>query len=315
MKRDTINYFSVGLFVLAGIALLLFAMFHLVSGIGDRDVYYTRYRNVAGLSPGTLVTYEGYNLGHIAAIEPMRTPQGLEYQIEMRVQKGWRIPSDSVARIYASGLLADTVVNISEGQSTDFLAPGATVKGQQGADLFAAMSALAGEFGDLSEQAIRPLLKNLGHSVQALGGDLEDRLPAMLDAVQRLVEKLDASATHLSGIFNAGTEAQARRVLHNVDNAAADFQALGGSLVEVSAQAQQLLGKLDALVTTGQPDLLQAVGDLRRTLQQVSRYSDGILQNLESTSRNASEFSRQIRENPGRLLSGAAPTDPGGRRE
>jgi phospholipid/cholesterol/gamma-HCH transport system substrate-binding protein len=315
MKRDTINYFSVGLFVLAGIALLLFAMFHLASGIGDRDVYYTRYRNVAGLSPGTLVTYEGYNLGHIAAIEPMRTPQGLEYQVEMRVQKGWQIPADSVARIYTNGLLADTVVNISEGQSPDFLAPGATVKGEQGADLFAAMGALAGEFVDLSEQAIRPLLKNLGHSTHVLGGDLEERLPAMLDAVQRLVEKLDASATHLSGILNAGTEVQARRVLHNVDTAAADFKALGGSLVEVSAQAQRLLGKLDALVTTGQPDLMQAVSDLRRTLQQVSRYSDSILQNLDSTSRNASEFSRQIRENPARLLSGAAPTDPGGRRD
>jgi len=315
MKHETIDYFSVGLFVLAGIALLLFAMFHLVSGIGDRDVYYTRYHNVAGLSPGTLVTYEGYSLGHIASIEPQRTEDGLEYQVEMRVQKGWRIPADSVARIYANGLLADTVVNISEGESRDFLEPGATLKGQQGADLFAAMGKLAGEFGDLSEQAIRPLLEHLGQTVQAVGGDLENRLPQILDAVQRLVEKLDASATHLSGILNAGTEVQARRVLRNVDSAAADFQALGSGLVDVSEEAQRLMGKLDALVTASQPDLAQAVSDLRRTLQQVSRYSDGILQNLDSSSRNVNEFSRQIRENPGRLLNGAAPSDPGGRRE
>jgi ABC-type transporter Mla subunit MlaD len=151
--------------------------------------------------------------------------------------------------------------------------------------------------------------------VQAVGGDLENRLPPMLDAVQRLVEKLDTSAGHLAGIINADTEVQARRVLRNVDSAAADLQTLGGELLEVSEEAQRLLGRLDGLVTGSQPDLAQAAAELRRTLQQVARYSNSILQNLDDTARNANEFSRRIRENPARLLSGAAPTDPGGRRE
>jgi hypothetical protein len=47
---------------------------------------------------------------------------------------------------------------------------------------------------------------------------------------------------------------------------------------------------------------------------QVSRYSDSILQNLDSGSRNMSEFSRQIRENPARLIGGAAPSDEEARR-
>lgn len=315
MKRETIDYFSVGLFVLAGLGLLLFAMYHLSNGIGDRDKYYTRYRNVAGLSAGTLVTYEGYNIGYVAAIEPLRTDEGLEYRVEMRVQKDWRMPVDSVAQIFANGLLADIVLNISEGRSAAFLEPGATLESRQGGDLFATLGILAGEFGQLSEQGLRPLLDNLNHSVAAVSGDLENRLPAILDSAQRLVDKLDASATHLSAILNADTEVQTRRVLRNVDHAAADFSALGGSLLEVGEQTQRLLGKLDALVTTSQPELTQAVGDLRRTLQQVTRYSDTILQNLDSTARHASEFSRQIRENPGRLLSGSAPSDPGGRRE
>ena len=63
------------------------------------------------------------------------------------------------------------------------------------------------------------------------------------------------------------------------------------------------------------PDLQQAVVDLRNVLEQVSRYSDDILQNLDSTSRNMSEFSRQIRENPGRLIGGSAPRDTGVRRD
>jgi phospholipid/cholesterol/gamma-HCH transport system substrate-binding protein len=314
MKRETINYFSVGLFVLAGLAVLLFALFRIVSGVGDRDTYYTRYRNVAGVSPGTMVTYEGYALGHVSAIEPQRSAAGTEYQVEMKLQQGWQIPTDSVARVHSEGLLADTVVNISEGHAQTFLEPGGTLKGEQGIDLVASMGDLAADIGDMSH-AILPLMENLGRAVTQVGGELQTRLPSILDGVQRLVTKLDASATHLSGVLNADTEAQTRRVLDNVESAAADFKVLTSGLVEVKRDARALIGRLDSLVTQNQPDLRQSVTDLRRILQQVSRYSDGILQNLDGTSRNMSEFSRQIRENPGRLLGGPAPQDLGVRRD
>ncbi len=315
MKRDTVNYFAVGLFVLAGLAVLLFAMFHLLGGAGDGDVYYTRYANVAGLSAGTAVTYEGYRIGRIAAIEPERTGRHLQYRVEMHIRKDWRIPVDSITAIYSESLLADFVLNISDGQSTEFLVPGATLSSRPGGDLFATLGSLAGELGQLSAGTLRPLLENLGRTMQSVGGELDNRLPAILTGLQTLVDKLDVSATHLSGVINAGTAAQARRVLDNVDGAAADFHALGGTLATVSDEAGRLLAKLDALVTTSQPELARAVVDLRRTLQQVARHSDAVLQNLDNTARNASEFSRQIRENPARLLNAPAPTDPGGRRE
>ena len=88
-----------------------------------------------------------------------------------------------------------------------------------------------------------------------------------------------------------------------------------GGLGEVKQDAHQLIQQLDGLLTESRPDLQQAVSDLRHVLEQVSRYSDVILQNLDSTSRNMNEFSRQIRENPGRLLGGAVPQDVGVRRE
>jgi phospholipid/cholesterol/gamma-HCH transport system substrate-binding protein len=312
MKRETINYFSVGLFVLAALGVLFFALYYMISGSGDRDVYFTHYRNVAGLSPGTLVTYEGYSLGHVAAINPERTEAGIEYKVEMRVRTGWQIPADSIARIYSEGLLADTVVNISEGRAADFLQPGDSIRGEQGVDLFAAMGELAAEFGDLSEHAIRPLLETLNQSVQQVGGELQNRLPVILGEVQGLVAKLNASADHLGNILNAETGAQARRVLGNVDRAAADLQAMTSGLVEVQRDAQQLITRLDGLLVSSQPGLEAAVSDLQHILRQVSRYSDGILQNLDNTGRNMSEFSRQIRENPSRLIGGSAPRDQGG---
>lgn len=311
MKRDTINYFSVGLFVLAGLAALLYVLFRLLNGVGERDLYYTWYSNVTGLTSGTPVTYEGYGVGHVTAIEPQRNEQGMRYRVALQVSKGWEIPVDSVARIYSEGLLADTVVNIEEGRATEFLAPGSELKGEQGVDLFATLGAVAGDFGDLSEHAIRPLLETLNHTVQQVGGELNTGLPVIMEGMQSLIVKLDKSAAHLSGILNAQTEAQVHRTLDNVEETARDVRTLSAGLVEVKQETQALIRKLDSLVTRTRPDLQQATADLRKVLEQVSRYTGDILQNLDSTSRNMSEFSRQIRENPGRLIGGSAPRDTG----
>jgi phospholipid/cholesterol/gamma-HCH transport system substrate-binding protein len=315
VKRETVNYFYVGLFVLATLAVLLYVLFRLTSGAGQRDNYYTWYSNVAGLSRGTPVTYQGYSLGQVGRIEPRRGAGGTRYRVQLQVREGWQIPKDSVARIYSEGLLADTVVNIDEGASPQFLNPGDELKGEQGFDLFAALGSVAGDFGDLSEHAIRPLLETLNRAAQQVGGELETRLPAIMADMQRLVAKLNESADHLAMIVNEDTGLQARRVLDNVDAAAADFRAVGTGLGEVRRDAQKLIRGLDQMVTDNRPELRQAVSDLRHVLEQVSRYSDGVLQNLDSTSRNMSEFSRQIRENPGRLLGGSAPVDREVRRD
>ena len=315
MKRDTTNYFAVGLFVLAGLIVLAVVLYRLGGGSGDRDSYFTHYRNVAGLAKGTLVTYEGFVFGHVAGIQPQRGEGGVVYEVELKVHRGWKIPADSIARIYSEGLLADTVINIAEGESERFLEPGGKLSGAQGVDLFAAMGRLAADFNDLSEGAIRPMIESVNHSVDQVGGELQSRVPIILDDVQNLVAKLDTSATYLAGIINAETEQKAQRILDNVDVAAKDLRSLSQGLAEVRRDSLKLVRDLDRLVTDSRPDLQQSVADLRQILEQVSRYSEDILLNLDNTSRNMSEFSRQIRNNPGRLLGGPIPLDAGVRRD
>lgn len=315
MKRETVNYFSVGLFVLAALAVLMLALYRLTMGGGDQDTYYSHYRNVSGLSNGTLVTYEGFVFGKVAGITPQRDEQGIVYQVELRVREGWKIPDDSVARVYSEGLLADTVINIAEGESSRFLQPGASVRSAQGIDLFAAMSELAADFGNLSENSIRPLLDGLSQMVRRVGGEIEAQVPLILADTRSLVTKLEQSATHLSGIMNAETERKAQRILTNVDLAAGDLRSLSEDLTEVKQDSLKLVQKLDQLVTETQPDLRRTVSALREILQQLSVHSDDILLNLGNASRNMSEFSRQIRDNPARLLGGPVPTDTGVRRD
>ena len=51
-------------------------------------------------------------------------------------------------------------------------------------------------------------------------------------------------------------------------------------------------------------DLSEAIDDVRHTTAALASHIDAITSNLEDATRNANEFSKQIRENPGVLLRG-----------
>ena len=258
---------------------------------------------------GTLVTYEGYSVGQVAAIEPQRDDSGLRYKVALELKKGWQIPVNSVASVTSAGLLADTVVNINEGDATDYLQPGGEVRGRAGVDLFAVLGDVAADFGDLSEDAIKPLITTLHQTVSRLSQDIESRLPGILERIDSMAGKLDDSATHVAAIVNEQTETQARRILNNTDKAAEAFNHLSGSLLSVQSDVTHLIRELDGLVSESRPDVQKSLLDLRDTLEQVSRSSGDILMNLEGAARNMNEFSRRVRENPASLLTTKAPED------
>ena len=72
----------------------------------------------------------------------------------------------------------------------------------------------------------------------------------------------------------------------------------------------KLLLEANGMLTDNRPEVRASARDLRASLQAVSERIDTIMEQMESTSRNMQEFSREIRTNPGRLLSDSPPADP-----
>jgi phospholipid/cholesterol/gamma-HCH transport system substrate-binding protein len=65
-----------------------------------------------------------------------------------------------------------------------------------------------------------------------------------------------------------------------------------------------VIGKVDTILEGEKGDLAVAIADLRYSLATLARHMDGITANLETTTRNMNEFSREVRGNPGVLLRG-----------
>jgi phospholipid/cholesterol/gamma-HCH transport system substrate-binding protein len=311
MKRDSVNYLTVGSLVLIAFVLFLYMLYRLTGGVGENDRYIVHYPNVGGLSEGTPVTYEGYKVGSVNLIQPQRTQQRTRYRVELLIRDGWRIPRDSLARVYSEGLLAETVINIEEGVSETYLEPGEELQGVLGSDIFAAMNDVASNVNRLLQRDVRPLLDNLNNRVSHLGQQVDERLPTILDGLQSLVDTLQRAADSLPRILDRDTEARISRVVANSEAISDNLLRLTRELHDTRRSADALLAQSQETLGENRQNFRRAVTALRVTLEELSANTETILRNLEGTSHNMNEFSRQIRQNPSLLLSGKPPHEEG----
>jgi phospholipid/cholesterol/gamma-HCH transport system substrate-binding protein len=325
MNGGKINYVVVGAFVLAMAAALVVSLAVLMGRTGATDDYYAIYRNVTGVKFGTQVLYEGYPIGQVEKVTPVPSAGGMGFRVDFGVAKDWRIPEDSVAAITAPRLLAAVTINISAGESAVALSPGGMVRGRDGADVFAAMSMLAGEVSELTRGSLRPLLATLDQTVGAAGKILATdgaalsaelravaetinrRAPRILDNLERFTETINESGEQLNALATPENREKIEAVIGSL-------QQTGANLVRLTGRFDRLSGSLHGVIEENQTDIRQSVANLRYITESVARDIDSINQNLDGTARNMFEFSRQIRQNPGLLLGGGRPVDDTRRR-
>lgn len=308
--RDTRkDYVLVGGFVLAMLVTMVVVVAVLTGRTGSTDTYTTTMANVNGLKFGTKVTYEGFAIGQVEAIEPLRVDNKTIFKVEISVKHGWLIPKDSLARVAASGILAAVAIDIRGGTETEMLAPGAEIAAGPPANIFAVMNDVAGQITDLNQNALKPLMFSLSQQVGTLGTILEKHAPElvanMLAVTGDLAAKtprITADVERMTGTLSGKVvnESNAERVRLTLENAAQ----LSAGLRESREKVDAMLGSLDKVLVSNRDNIDHSLKDLRHTLEAVSRNIDSVTYNLDGTTRNLHEFSREIRDNPGVLIGG-----------
>ena len=127
----------VGVFVAAGFA----ALFGLAMQVSNIPVFQTtegyqvhmRFDNIGGLRVRAPVTMAGVRIGRVSDIR--LDPESYEARVTVTVESQYdRIPEDSDARIYTSGLLGEQYVAINPGGGVEwYLADGDELYHTQGA--------------------------------------------------------------------------------------------------------------------------------------------------------------------------------------
>jgi len=301
MKRDNVNYLLVGTFVLSMGAVLLYGLYRITGHSAKGDLYHTHFANVAGIKAGTLVTFEGYEVGNVALVEPVTRDNRTAYRITLNIRKPVKLPVDSKAMIATPGLLAAPLVDIKEGKSSELIASGGEIPGAAGANLMDSVATLAGDLGQIAETSLKPLLAKVTEKVDTVGNSLDQNLPATLADMRSTMARLNSTVGRVETLFSAENQQNWSGLLKNGHAASADILKLSQELHSVRAEAEGFVKESRSLLDSSGKEL------------QISlRRADAMLYQLEAAGRHLNEFSRHIRDNPAALVSSKPPVDAAG---
>jgi phospholipid/cholesterol/gamma-HCH transport system substrate-binding protein len=303
MKEANRNYVAVGTFVLSMLVagVLWFAA---LSGLAvSTDRYFILWDNVMGLKPGTQILFEGYQIGLIEKIE--RSPEadsgGPNYRVEIEVEKGWPIPVSAAAETTAPSFLAALVVNIEAGDSDAILEPGSVIRSKEQGDLLSAAGDAMSKISEVLD-FMKPRIEEITNSISSvLSDENAEQIQSMLETMnERVKDLLSAENAERVGL-----------ILTNLSDVSQDMSDLTNGLQTSKAQVDDILATIDGLIDSNSGDVGRSLADLHASLEAVARHIDAIASNLEDTTRNAKEFSEQIRKDPSVLVRGRDAADDG----
>lgn len=134
MQRATLDLW-VGLFVVAGVAALLFLALKVgnMTGYDSGETYVVKaaFDNIGGLKPRAPVKSAGVVVGRVADIG--FDPKSYEAVVSMRLSAAYQFPKDSSAAIMTSGLLGEQYIALEAGGDETKLKDGDTLSQAQGA--------------------------------------------------------------------------------------------------------------------------------------------------------------------------------------
>lgn len=134
MQRATLDLW-VGIFVMAGIAALLFLALKVgnMSGFDTAQTYTikAKFENIGGLKPRAPVKSAGVVVGRVSDVA--FDDQSYEAIVSMKLNERFKFPKDSSAAIMTSGLLGEQYIALEAGGEDKTLAEGDELKLTQGA--------------------------------------------------------------------------------------------------------------------------------------------------------------------------------------
>jgi phospholipid/cholesterol/gamma-HCH transport system substrate-binding protein len=249
---------------------------------------------------GTQVRYEGYPIGQVEGITPIVDGPGMKFRLDVSIRQGWRIPTDSVARVGNSNFLAAKTLDIKSGRSPATIEVGQEIAAQPAIDVFAIITETASEFSSLSRERITPLLATL----QSLAETIEGDAPRISRELIAFAEGLNQTLVPVQEILSDENVLTVNNIIGNVEETAVTMNGIGRDLTKTMIKVDNLAANLDRLIEDNNDNVDQSLKDVRYTLSAIASTVGSIVHNLDGTARNMNEFSRLIRQNPGLLLDG-----------
>ena len=215
MGMDKSKLLKLGIFITAGLLLLIAGLFY----IGSRDNLFTKtfeitstFSSVNGLNEGNNVQFAGINVGTVKSIVIMSTDK---VKVIMNIKSDVRhfIKKDSEASINSEGLVGNKVLMISGGTpGSASVESGDTLKAVMPAQLGDIINNLnqSSKEAEVIAKEISEITKKVNQGEGTLGrlinnSDLYDNLDSLTSNIAGSTEKIDRILSQTSGTINTVT--------------------------------------------------------------------------------------------------------------
>ena len=299
-----------GLFVVAALAILAAGSLWILGAkpfSGARVPYEVVMQRAGGVRGGDQVRLAGVEVGRVESVD-LAVGEDWPVTFRVRLDEGLALTEGSSARFASDGLLGSGFLEIIAGpKSAAPLPAGGRIHGQAGGglgDMLAGMDGMGekveGLLADASE-LIRTVTMRLGptldrvdrllgddnldaasaslRSMQRVLGDVEERLPLLIERLEGLAAKADDGASEIPAL------------VRDVDGLVADLRSALGE------DGSRLAAVLDSARST-----LGSAGGAFDVLEGREVDLEATLRNLREASAHLKAFAQSIRSQPSRLL-------------
>ncbi len=320
------------LFVLAMAAVAVGALALVVPGLfGGNYRLKAYFLDASGLDAGIQVTQGGRVIGMVERVSPVfpgrdgdadlcpptpadgpvRSPALPCFRATLRINDDWPVPVDSRAQLGSRGLLSGDAIKISPGVSSRLLADGDLIDAQaREADLMVQLAALTDSINRVVEDTVAPALASIKSQIQTIEtllgsgedqGENRDRLAGAFENLRKLSADLEESVDPKKIAAILGSVEEMSGQLVQVASG------LKGSTQEVQQTARrygELAVDIQGLVRDNKSALQRSLDDAQFLLQELSASLKPILTNMEDATRNLSNLSRDLRQDPAVIIKG-----------
>lgn len=246
-RRGRDREVMVGLFVIAGFAATLIALFTLTdaSTFRGRYVVTTVLPDAAGIRKGDPVLMRGVNIGRVQRFDIDKE----KVAVRLEVEGEYRIPKDSRVQIKGQGLLGSMVAEVVPGQSPELLRGGETMPGGLGTGMFDKVNDLSAS-ADKALGRVQALLSDATvKNIESGSTELNSLLKELrtVTAEQRgELKKLTTNLRQVSESLQKATSGpELEQSVKRMDSITKQLDEVTASLGRSSRSAEGLLGRID----------------------------------------------------------------------
>jgi len=248
-------------FILLSLSALLFMTFKIGGGLpffgedGETQLIVV-FNRVSGVSEKSYVKMAGVNIGKVRSIRL----EGRKAKVIIDLDKGVRIPADSIASIRSSGLLGEKFIDINPGKSAAFVKNGETLpKSIDPTDIDEMMTKLSAALED-----VQLFTRTLRESFAA-GDDGKGGLKSIVDNLIEMTTKVNKIVSNNEDSFNSIID-NAREATRLLKETLAENRA---NLKEGIANFKNVTGNIDEVVKENRENFRVSMANLRKSSEKL----------------------------------------------